>query len=83
MTDLLIYWSVRQGTNVVVTSCLVDLRVLQHRSLGEMHFMTQSFKEVEFPLDAEVTPVVVLYDSALSPFPNLEMQHNEKQSMLS
>ncbi len=45
--------------------------------------MTQSFKEVEFPLDAEVTPVVVLYDSALSPFPNLEMQHNEKQSMLS
>jgi hypothetical protein len=35
-----------------------------------------------FPLDAEVTPVAVLYNTALSPFLNLEMQHNKKRSML-
>jgi hypothetical protein len=44
-----------------------------------LRVLLQSFEEAEFPLDAEVTFVVVLYDRALSPFPKLEMQQNKKR----
>ncbi len=39
----------------------------------------RSFGEAEFPLEAEVTPVVVSYNGALSPFPKLEMHQNKKR----
>jgi hypothetical protein len=59
-------------------SHLMTLSVLQHReSWQDSTSRLPCFEGVEFPLDAEVTFVVVLYDSSLSPFPNLEMQHNK------
>jgi hypothetical protein len=61
-------------------SHLRTLRVLQHReSWRDSTCRLWSFEEAEFPGDAEVALVVVLYNSALSPFSNLEMQHNKKR----
>ncbi len=51
-------------------------------SLGKVVLLDSEFEEAEFPLAADITPVEVSYDSALSPFPNLEMQHDKKRSML-
>ncbi len=71
------------GPNVVMTSRLMTLRVLEQReSWRDISSRLWSFKEVEFLLNAEVTHVVVSYNSALSPFPSPEMQHNKNRSML-
>jgi hypothetical protein len=45
-----------------------------------MDTLQWSFGEAKFSLEAEVTPVVVSYDGALSPFPKLvKIQHNKKR----
>jgi hypothetical protein len=44
-----------------------------------LRVLLQNFEEAEFPLDAEVTFVVVLYNRALNSFPKLDMQQNKKR----
>jgi hypothetical protein len=38
--------------------------------------------EAKFPLDARVTPVKVLYNSAFKPFDQTREHHNKKRSVL-
>jgi hypothetical protein len=58
-------------------------RVLPRNWISKKHVSCcQTIGEAEILLEAEVAPVVVMYNSALSPFPKLlEMQHNEKRKI--
>ena len=46
------------------------------------YFQSWIFEELEFSLDTEVTPEVLLHNGALSPFPKIEMQNDKKRSVL-